>query len=250
MHVDWWTFALEAVNFIVLAAILYRFLYRPVLRVIERRQAAIVAEQEEADQLRTQADELRASYQARLDGFADERQARLADDRALIESEHVRALEEARGEADELARAVRAELAREREEATAELVERAAEVAVELARALLRQASPSAMARPFVDRALAHLRGLSRTELNRLFRPRGVDKPVRVVVAPALSDDQAEALRQALRELGGDVDIEIESDEALIAGIHLQLPGGRLRFSWQETLDHYREELVRGAHAA
>ena len=34
MRFDWWTLALQTVNFAVLVWLLHRFLYRPVLRMI------------------------------------------------------------------------------------------------------------------------------------------------------------------------------------------------------------------------
>ena len=37
MHLDLWTIALQTINFVILAALLYRFLYRPVLGMIEAR---------------------------------------------------------------------------------------------------------------------------------------------------------------------------------------------------------------------
>ena len=39
MEFDWTTFALEALNFLVLVWLLKRFFYRPVLAVIEARRA-------------------------------------------------------------------------------------------------------------------------------------------------------------------------------------------------------------------
>ena len=39
MDFDWTTFALEAVNFLILVWILKHFFYRPVLAVIEARRA-------------------------------------------------------------------------------------------------------------------------------------------------------------------------------------------------------------------
>ena len=40
MQIDWTTFALEIINFLVLVWILKRFLYRPVLDTLARRRAA------------------------------------------------------------------------------------------------------------------------------------------------------------------------------------------------------------------
>ncbi len=41
MELNWTTFALEIVNFLILVWILKRFLYKPVLEAIARRKTAI-----------------------------------------------------------------------------------------------------------------------------------------------------------------------------------------------------------------
>ena len=49
MQFDLWTFGLQTVNFLVLVWLLKIFLYTPVAKIIERRQAGIRAAQDEAD---------------------------------------------------------------------------------------------------------------------------------------------------------------------------------------------------------
>ena len=39
MQIDWWTFALQTINFVVLVWLLWRVLYKPVREVIEKRKA-------------------------------------------------------------------------------------------------------------------------------------------------------------------------------------------------------------------
>jgi len=58
LELNWTTFALEAVNFLVLVWILKRFLYKPVLGVIARRRAAIDRALEEAQTRHAEAQAL------------------------------------------------------------------------------------------------------------------------------------------------------------------------------------------------
>ena len=56
MHVDWSTLALQTVNFAILVWLLHRFLYRPVLRLLDARRAEIdkqYAESHMAETIRT-----------------------------------------------------------------------------------------------------------------------------------------------------------------------------------------------------
>ncbi len=51
-----WTFLFEVVNFVVLAYILHRLLYRPLREAIDRRRAEIAQTQAEAEQARAEAE--------------------------------------------------------------------------------------------------------------------------------------------------------------------------------------------------
>src|SRR5579863_5192225 len=66
MELNWTTFALEIVNFLVLVWILKRFLYKPVLAAIARRKAAIDETLSNANTRQTQAQALEQQYRNRL----------------------------------------------------------------------------------------------------------------------------------------------------------------------------------------
>ena len=49
MHLDWWTIGLQTVNFAVLVWLLHRFLYKPVLGVIDARKAELQRQYDDAE---------------------------------------------------------------------------------------------------------------------------------------------------------------------------------------------------------
>ena len=70
MELNWSTFLLEIINFLVLVWILKRFLYRPVLAVLEKRREEIAQSLNEANNHHTQAIELEQQYKKRLEDWA------------------------------------------------------------------------------------------------------------------------------------------------------------------------------------
>ena len=66
MEVDWTTFALEIINFLILVWILKRFFYHPVLDVIARRRAGIEKEMADAKAVEEKARVLEQQYENRL----------------------------------------------------------------------------------------------------------------------------------------------------------------------------------------
>jgi F-type H+-transporting ATPase subunit b len=106
LELNWSTFVLEVINFLVLVWILKRFLYQPVLNVIADRRKVIEGRLEEARATQQEATALKAQYEGRLvdweterrkarDALAQEiereRAHRLADLQAALESEREKA---------------------------------------------------------------------------------------------------------------------------------------------------------------
>lgn len=106
MELNWSTFILEIINFLVLVWILKRFLYRPVLSVLEKRRKQIEQDLNEATLRHTQAIELEQQYKKRLDKWALEKQQLRETLQQEILTERTRRLEQ-----------LQTELASEREKA-------------------------------------------------------------------------------------------------------------------------------------
>lgn len=249
MAFDGWTLALEAINFIVLVALLHRLLYRPVLAAVDARQRAIVEETTAIGEQRAAADGLRDEYRASLNSLEEERIAGLERDRAALDVERREILDRSRAEADELRRAVRAELGRERDDAFDQVRAHAAELAVDIAARLLREARFASATAPFLERAIEYLAAMPADERDRLL---GEDEPpsVRVVTAPMLQPAQQTRWRELLTDLLGSISISFEADDELIAGCELRFASGIVRYAWGPVLDQARAELTRHVDAA
>ena len=72
MELNWSTFLLEIINFLVLLWILKQFLYRPVLDTIAKRRAGIEQTLANAQAIRTEAEALQSQYASRLNQWNEE----------------------------------------------------------------------------------------------------------------------------------------------------------------------------------
>ncbi|MDA8092943.1 MAG: F0F1 ATP synthase subunit delta [Betaproteobacteria bacterium] len=104
MHIDWTSFILEILNFLVLVWILKRFLYQPVLGIIAARKAMVEKTLSDAQAARSDAAQLKSQYDGRLAEWA----AEAARARAQLSDEMGQARARRLAELD-------AELAQERE---------------------------------------------------------------------------------------------------------------------------------------
>ncbi len=113
MQVDWLTVAAQIVNFLILAALLKRFLYRPIVTTMAARQHYIDQQLQEARHLKAQAERLIAAYRRRLEDLEAERRHLIDQARREAETERQALLEKARIEVEEKRRQWREDLARE-----------------------------------------------------------------------------------------------------------------------------------------
>ena len=100
MHLDWWTVGLQTINFAILVWLLHRFLYKPVLRMIDVRKAEVQHQYDDAKAIEDKAVEHFKAIEAERAGIAAEREAALraaaAQAQGITEAHRVQAERDAR----------------------------------------------------------------------------------------------------------------------------------------------------------
>lgn len=223
MELNWSTFILEILNFLVLVWILKRFLYQPVLSVIAQRRAGIEQQLADARTLHDEAEALETRYQARLGEWDQERQQAREQLAGEIEAERARRLA-----------ALQSELAQAREKAAAAETRRQADArlkaeetalvqAARFASRLLGQVACPELEQRLVERVLADLSKLSEERATALRNSWG-QAPATALVTSVypLGDTQREQIRQSLNALTGSaVPVRFEQDPQLLAGLRI-----------------------------
>lgn len=104
------TLLIQFINFFVLVAILAKFAYKPILKVLEDRKNKIASDLSSAEEARLSAEKLKADYEAQL-------QKAHAEAQAIVDKAVKQADKEAQAQLD----AIRSQIAREKEIAQAEI---------------------------------------------------------------------------------------------------------------------------------
>jgi F-type H+-transporting ATPase subunit b len=244
MHLDGWTIALQTINFAVLVWLLQRFLYRPVLRMIDQRKADIARQYSDAKAADDAAAARRTAVDAERAAIAGEREAALRA--AGVEAQQLAATRrrQAESEAQALLADARQTIAKERVEALAEARRTALDLGTSIARRILAEVPGPLRAEAWLERIEEQFAALPPAEREELVRPIAQDRPVTVVTASAPASDVAESWRRRVRAmLGRDVDLAFEVDPTLIAGAELRFPLATLRFSLQSIVATIRTEI-------
>ncbi len=242
MRIDWWTLGLQTVNVLILVAILARFLFRPVIAIMEERQAAATKALGDAETAKTRAIAARTAAEADSAKVAAARDAVLRqaaeDANALREA----ALAAAKEDADQVRTAAETEMrwARAAEESAASV--RSARLAVDVARTLMERLPDSARVDSFIDGLAAALASLPEASRDGF----GAADAPRLLAARPLTAAETQSCHDAIaRALGRPVDFAVAVDPAVIAGLELETPHAVVRNSFREDLKRIVEELTR-----
>ncbi|MEI7608694.1 MAG: hypothetical protein WCJ64_15055 [Rhodospirillaceae bacterium] len=239
MHIDLWALALQATNFVILAWLLHRFLYKPVTNVVAQRRALVQKDFEEAAQAKHAADVHRRGYEHRIAEIAEERERVISEARSHIEVERREVIEHAQTEARSVIAAQRRALADEKREIARDLGETAADLAVSLAERLLAQLGTPVITAALLERVCAHLASLPPERL----ADRG---PVlQIATMPGLDEAaKAEWSRRLAPLVGAETELFFITDESLIAGAELRFPSMVVAYSWRDCLDEARAGML------
>ena len=245
MHFDWSTLALQTVNFAILVWLLHRFLYRPVLRLLDARRAEIDKQYAEAQLAETTARDALAAIEAERAGIAAERAATLAQASAQATAAAAARRAQAEREAAEFLDAARKTLAAERGLALAEARRAALDLGTGIAGRLCAEVPIELRAEAWLARIEEHLAALPQSERDALSHQLADGARLRVLTATALPAETVEAWRARLNKTLGDrIAIEFGWDPHLVAGAELHFPNAVLRFSWHSALATIRAELA------
>lgn len=250
MQIDWWTFGLQAINFLILVWLLQRFLYRPVLAVIARRRAEAEKSFEEAGRREALADKARHEAESELSAEKATREKMMADARAQIESERKKMIEQARKDAAAVAESARAKIGEERDAALKSLRAQAVDLGVDVANRLLAQTVSKPLDDIFLDRICGHLAAMPAERRAEFESELARDGKLSVVTAAALDKTEQERWRKKISEsLNAKPKMDFAVDPALIAGAELHFHNAILRFSWRDSVEQARRELKSRADA-
>lgn len=244
MQFDWWTFALQTLNVLILIWLLQRFLFKPVAALIAERREQVEQAFGEAAGEKEKAEEARRQLEAQQRDLAARSEQVIEDTHARAREAYDELLAKGRHEAEEFLQAERERIEDERREALLDLRDRAVDLSLEVAGKLLGELDPAVVGESFLATIGRHLDGLPEAEMDELRREAAESGTVRMVTATPLDAGAETQWRKRLtKTLGKGVKVEFAVDDSLIAGAELHFRSAVLRFCWRDKLAGARKAL-------
>ncbi len=130
MSIDPSTMIWSIINFLILLAILYKFLYNPVLNVLDKRKEEVANNLSHAEATRKQAEDMFADYRKQLADASAEADGIMAKANKAAEQAKNELISEARNEAAAITKKAQEDIQREKEQAMKEVRDEIAGLAV------------------------------------------------------------------------------------------------------------------------
>ncbi|HET6820754.1 MAG TPA: F0F1 ATP synthase subunit B [Candidatus Limnocylindria bacterium] len=151
----------QVFNFLLLLYLLNRFLFKPVLKLLDERESRIRKGLEDAEAAARDRELARAEREAALDEARKEAQAMVARANKIAEDSRTEILADAKEQADKVATRAREEITAEKEKAMAELRSTVADLALQAAGRLVRSEMDAPTQRRLVEDFLKEVKPAS-----------------------------------------------------------------------------------------
>lgn len=138
LSIDPWNILWTVVNLLVLYAIFKKFLYQPVMNVINARDEMVKSRFADAKKEQEDAKALKAEYQDKLESAKTEADQIILEARDRAQKEHEKTLEKTRVEADAMLEKAKSDIANEQEKATRDAQAKIAELALLAAKKIMK----------------------------------------------------------------------------------------------------------------
>jgi F-type H+-transporting ATPase subunit b len=238
MLIDWFTVGAQLLNFLVLAWLLKRFLYRPILDALDAREQRIAAELADADAKRAEADKERDEFQHKNEAFEQQRAALLSKATDEAKVERARLLDEARQAADALSTKRQETLRNEAHNLNQAISRRTQQEVFAIARKALSDLATTSLEERMGEVFTRRLRALDDQAKE------GFVKSLNTATGPALVRSafdlpavQRAAIQNALNEtFSAEIRVKFETAPDLVSGIELSTNGQKVAWSIREYL--------------
>jgi len=243
VELDWSTFILEIINFLILVWLLKRFFYKPVLNVINRRREEIQKKISEAEGVKHEAESLKSDYENRLADWENEKATARTTLHKEIGAQRKKMLEELHAAIEQEREKERVLNQRKIENELHKNEKLALEQALAFtSRLLTRLASPQ-LEYGIVQAALEDLDKLSdeqKTFLQKAYAQ--ARNPITVSSAFPLAKEHTAAIEEQLAGiLNQPPRCEFRQDAELLAGLRICVGSWMLKATLQDELKYFAE---------
>jgi F-type H+-transporting ATPase subunit b len=245
MKIDWFTVIAQIVNFIVLVGLLWRFLYKPILKAIDEREKKIAAQLADAEAKKAAATKEQEDFKQKNEKFDQEKKDMTTKAEAEAEAEHQKLLESARADAAALKTKLEEAQKEAQDAMNHEIMQKTRNEVFAITRKALADLASVSLEEQSGNMFIKRLNELSEEEKKKFKDAFQASKtPVLVRSAFDLPARQQAEIKDAVNKiLSADTPFQYKTAPELISGIELTANGYKLSWSISEYIDTLEKSL-------
>lgn len=255
LDIDLTTILAEIINFLVIAAALYFLLFKPTVKHIEKRAQEKEEMMLNAKQKENEAEEKLAQIEARLADIDKEIEARLEEAYQNAQSESEALLAETQKEAEKIIRDAEKEAERRQSLEMEELEQELVDTILNISAQVLSKSTPDKTHEKLIEELNQEIWDMGKSDMPQVRTIRDSlserTPTVNVVSAKELTPEQQRSLVRTFSALADrNVNMEIEIDPGLIAGIRLRMGDLVVENNLAVELEELRAEVFESLEAS
>lgn len=220
INISWSTLLFQILNFVVMAVILTRFFFKPVIRILDERSKRVTSALDEAENREQEATEMYAEYQRQVAEMQEQVRAARQQAEQELEQTRRRVLDEARGEIQKMREKAKEEALEAHQQAIHQHRLELGRLTTTLSGRLMREAGGEGFQESSIDEFLRRLSALPVDQYRRSLEAGETDVVhVQLVSANELDAETMSRIETQIQEMAGKpVDVRYKVDPALVAG--------------------------------
>jgi F-type H+-transporting ATPase subunit b len=240
MLIDWFTVAAQIINFLILVALMKRFLYGRILNAMDQREARMISRLQEADKQKREAEDEAAALNRKNRELDDAREAMITQAKDEAETFRKQLVLKAREEIDTLQARWHETVQKRKIAFLKELSQRATKEVFAVTRRALSDLADQDLEQQIVNVFIRRIRELDEHERNRISESIGSSGRVQIMSAFHIPDEAQGRIAQVVRDYitkGNHINYAVSAD--VMSGIELRTVGHKIAWS----LDNYLATL-------
>jgi len=245
MAINWFTVIAQIFNFLILVWLLKRFLYKPILNAIDKREKQIADKIKDAEEIKTEAIKERDEFQKKNSDFDQQRNEQWNKAIDEIKTKKQLLSDEAGKESEALRAKLKKTFKDEQKNLSLTIIRKTQDEVFSIARKTLKDLADDSLEQRMVNVFINRLKNLNEEERNQLMVAFSTSKnPVIVRSTFDLIQSQQEEIEKAIKELlGSSVLFTFKTNPEMISGIEIHTNGYKLSWSISEYLSSVEKNI-------
>jgi F-type H+-transporting ATPase subunit b len=245
--INWFVVAAQIINFLILVALLKRFLYGPIIKAMAAREERIASQLAAAQQKRQDAEQEEAALRQKIRDIEDQRQERLAQAEREAEAHKQKLFAQAREEVERVQQKWLESVQWQKEAFLENLKQRLVQEIFAISRRVLQELGNQEVEQRLLEVFLERLRQLAPAERQALqdsLQEAGGE--LSVTTAFELPPETRQQITAQLQDLFGQgLALRFHTSGELLAGIEMLTSSRKIAWSMGDYLDTLEEDLSR-----